>query len=373
MSELNVFELPVHEDAEIFDMWSDERLDNLATDIKENGFDPRYPLTVSEIDGQWILIDGRNRREACRRINFNPPVYISTIDPKLAIARSNLQNHDQTPGQKAIRWAMLYPGEGKHGGARASEALESNDLGFSDRTLKRARYVWHKNPKTDGGKHPRLAKDVAAGLLTLTEAYELTQRDVKRREEEEAIREANAAKLNDVRARYPNLAALVDDERLSLAQAIASAEQSDRDARDKAERDARDKAEQERIKQEEFARQSKFEEQVAKVRESAPDLADKMQSGRIDFESAMRVIVEREATKKAQDDASLDSFYKFSEIVASYCNEKNANFLKNLLIDNSEYYRDRWRRPIRDSINNVMIFLENKEVYVKVFNEVLKR
>jgi len=52
-----------------------------------------------------------------------------------------------------------------------------------------------------------------AGTLSLTEAYELTQIDVKKREEEEAIRQATAAKLADVRVRYPDLAALVDDER----------------------------------------------------------------------------------------------------------------------------------------------------------------
>ena len=75
--------------------------------------------------------------------------------------------------------------------------------------------------------------------------------------------------------------------------------------------------------------------------------------------------------KKAQDDASLDSFYKFSEIVASYCNEKNANFLKKLLIDNSEYYRDRWRRPVCESISKVITFLDNKHFYMKALDEVL--
>lgn len=75
--------------------------------------------------------------------------------------------------------------------------------------------------------------------------------------------------------------------------------------------------------------------------------------------------------KKAQDDASLDSFYKFSEIAASFCNEKNANFLKNLLIKHSEYYRDRWRRSVKDSISNVMTFLDNKYFYMKALDEVL--
>ena len=75
--------------------------------------------------------------------------------------------------------------------------------------------------------------------------------------------------------------------------------------------------------------------------------------------------------KKAQDDASLDAFYKFSETAASFCNEKNAEFLKNLLIDNSEYYRDRWRRPVSESVKKVMTFLDNKHFYINALDDVL--
>lgn len=368
MSELNVFDLPVFADANIWSMWPTEKLNELAEDIKENGFDHRYPITIAEVNGEWMLLDGRNRREAAKLAGIVPPVIVTDVDPKLAVHRSNNQNRDATPGQKAMATAMAFP-EAKRG----MHSELKNLTGSAKVYLSQSRYVLRNNPIPEGQHYPQRCLDIMAGSLSLTDAYAKTQEDVQKREEEARIHAENAAKLNDVRARYPNLAALVDDERLSLAQAIASAEQSDRDARDKAERDAREAAELERVKQEEFARKSKFEEQVAKVRESAPDLADKMQAGRIDFESAMRVIVEREATKKAQDDASLDSFYQFSETAAAFCNEKNAEILKNLLIDNSDYYRDRWRRNVRESIGKVMTFLDNKDVYVKAFNEVLKR
>jgi len=361
---INVFELPTHEDAEIFDMWSDDRLDNLAKDIKDNGFDPRYPLTVSEIDGQWILIDGRNRREACRRINFNPPVYISTIDPKLAIARSNLQNHDQTQGQKAMRWAMLYPGNGKKGGDRKSNIsniFDSEPEGVSRAYVAKARYVWHKNPKIDGENHPRLAKDVAAGLLTLTEAHELTQADVKRREEEEAIRQANAEKLNNVRSRYPNLAALVDDERLSLAQAIASAEQSDREAE-----------ERERLERESIARQATFEKQVQTIRKDAPDLADKMVSGGLSFDAAIRMIDERKANDKANRDANLEGFYRLCEIAPAFTTDKGIEYLTQLLIEHGEEYRDRWRRSVKDSLANLKQFVNQRDEILRMINKLSK-
>ena len=75
--------------------------------------------------------------------------------------------------------------------------------------------------------------------------------------------------------------------------------------------------------------------------------------------------------KKAQDDAWLDSFYKFSESAASCCNEKNAEYMKRMLIEHSEYYRDRWRRSVKDSVSNVMTFLDNKHFYMKALDEVL--
>ena len=87
------------------------QLAELAEDIKQNGFDHRYPITVAEIDGQWMLLDGRNRREAARIAGINPPVIVTDIDPKLAVHRSNNQNRDATPGQKAMATAMAFPSQ----------------------------------------------------------------------------------------------------------------------------------------------------------------------------------------------------------------------------------------------------------------------
>jgi hypothetical protein len=84
-----------------------------------------------------------------------------------------------------------------------------------------------------------------------------------------------------------------------------------------------------------------------------------------------RLIAEREATKKAQDDAWLDSFYKFSEIAASYCNEHNAQSMRKKLLEKSEYYGDRWKRSVEDSVGKLMKFLDNKDVYVTAINQLL--
>ena len=58
---MNVFKMKVHPDTEIFPMLSDEELDEMAEGIKADGL--QQPIIVKDD----VLINGRNRREACRR------------------------------------------------------------------------------------------------------------------------------------------------------------------------------------------------------------------------------------------------------------------------------------------------------------------
>ena len=60
----DVFKLPVFGAADVFPMMADDELQELAEDIKANGL--HEPLVIADIDGIRMLIDGRNRREACR-------------------------------------------------------------------------------------------------------------------------------------------------------------------------------------------------------------------------------------------------------------------------------------------------------------------
>lgn len=223
-----VFDLPVFPDANIWGMWPAEKLNELAEDIKENGFDHRYPITIAEVNGEWMLLDGRNRRAAARIAGIIPPTIITEIDPKLAIHRSNNQNRDATPGQKAMAFAMQFPNDKRGRGALSFQNDNKPDRAEAN-LISKARFVLRHNPLAEGDEYPQRCRDIMAGSLSLTEAYDLTQQDVKRREEEERLRQVNAAKLEDIRRRYPDLAALVDDERLTLKDAIASAESRDRE------------------------------------------------------------------------------------------------------------------------------------------------
>lgn len=260
LPELDVFQLPVFADADIWPMWPAGKLAELADDIKENGFDHRYPITVAEIDGQWMLLDGRNRREAARIAGIKPPVIVTDIDPKLAVHRSNNQNRDATPGQKAMATAMAFP-EPKRG----VHSELKNLTGTAKVYLSQARFVLRNNPPAKDSIFPQYALDVMEGRMTLTEAYDATQKDVARREEEEQIRQEHEKKLGDIRIRYPELAGLVDEERLSLSQAVAAADQKDREAAE----EARLKKEEEDAKLEEEERQKReAERQEAERREA---------------------------------------------------------------------------------------------------------
>ncbi len=156
LPEIDVFNLPVFADADIWSMWPADKLTDLADDIRENGFDHRYPITIAEVEGVWMLLDGRNRREAARIAGIIPPIIITDIDPKLAVHRSNNQNRDATPGQKAMAFAMQWP-NGKHGGDRGNQhtggkLTESTcqDKAFDKSLLSRARYVLRNSPMVEG-------------------------------------------------------------------------------------------------------------------------------------------------------------------------------------------------------------------------------
>lgn len=137
-----------------------------------------FESTIADIDGQWMLLDGRNRREAARIAGVIPPFIVTDIDPKLAVHRSNNQNRDATPGQKAMAFAMQWP-EATKGGDRKSSIFKIHDFdkaGYSRDYVSKARYVLRNNPPAANSDYPQYALDVMAGLMTLTEAYEATQK-----------------------------------------------------------------------------------------------------------------------------------------------------------------------------------------------------
>ena len=79
--------------------------------------------------------------------------------------------------------AMAYPDLKR--GNRYSRTSKNEALEVSSGYVSQARYVLRNNFTPEGQKYPDRCLAVMAGTLALTEAYAMTQTDVKQREEEE--------------------------------------------------------------------------------------------------------------------------------------------------------------------------------------------
>ena len=134
-----------------------------------------------------------------------PPFIVTEIDPKLAVHRSNNQNRDATPGQKAMATAMAFPEAAKlrrKGSSVLSSGNNSEYNGSSAGHISKARYVLRNNPIPENQQYPDLCLAVMAGTTTLTEAYALTQEDVRRREEEARVRNGVGTSWTPARCGY---------------------------------------------------------------------------------------------------------------------------------------------------------------------------
>lgn len=211
--------MTIHPDAALFPMMSDEEIDALADDIKANG--QLHPITVDE-DGR--LVDGRNRAEACERAGVEPIIAkLNGHDPKAFILSSNITRRHMTAGQRAMATAMIYPKgtQGKKTGTSSAtkEAASAGRISMARTVLR------HSLP---------LAQRVVAGSVFLDAAYTEAK-------QAEAALQSNEARLARLRKQDPELAAQVDEERLTIAAAeaeIAERARMDAEARSNARRSA---------------------------------------------------------------------------------------------------------------------------------------
>lgn len=348
MSEIDIFNLPVFAIADLFPMIARDELEELAEDIAENGL--QEPIVIAEIDGEWMLVDGRNRLAACRLANVIPHARVLDSDPTAYVLSANVHRRHLTKGQQAMATALAYPDKEKGGRGRKS-GLSPEFLSADQSYINKARFVL---------RHCRdKAEDVLRNATyPLTLAYEEARAIVEEQRLSEEERQRQLAALVVLREEFSDLAALVDDQRLGLPEAIAAGDQR-REA-------ARLKREQERLEQERLA---DFASKIEMVRQKAPDLAEKIQQGKMDFDTAKSEMAEREAAAKAKIESNLDAFYRFSELCPLYANKTAIDSLRRLLSENSNEYRNRWRRTVPESIRNVRIMLDNRDHLLALIKE----
>ena len=195
---MNIFKLEVHPAADIFPMLSDDELHELADDIKANGL--IHPIVIKDN----VLIDGRNRRAACKIAKVTPEtVELNGADLEAYIISSNIHRRQMTKGQKAMAVAMVYPEPSKLKRKDSCSYLKED---LNQKSLSYARTILRHTPGA--------AKNVLSGAESLNSAYETAK---KKKKEEDSYEN----KLVVLREFDSSLADMVVEERLTLEGATA--------------------------------------------------------------------------------------------------------------------------------------------------------
>ena len=213
MKNLKIFELPVHPAADVFPMLDDDELAELANDISENGL--QQPVVVAQVGEEWMLIDGRNRRAACKLVRVEPAYTVldGVADIGEHILSLNIYRRHMTKGQRAMAVArVLETSTQTQRDAAKTASVSRGRVHQAQAVLKYA---------------PDQAYLVLTGAVSLDDAY---------RKAQESKNAANSVEQRFARLKseWPDLATQVEEGRLALDEAIAAGSQ--REARIRAQR-----------------------------------------------------------------------------------------------------------------------------------------
>jgi ParB-like chromosome segregation protein Spo0J len=188
--------LYVHPVASLFPMMSSEELDDLAEDIRQNS--QADPIIL---DQHRQLVDGRNRLEACRRARVSPDISAVFLEDAVAfILSKNVTRRHLSKGQAAMAVAQA-------GRFASNQRATARTLGLSQPRLAYAMVVLEHAPDLVG--------TVLSGAMGLDEAYrEATNR--------KRAAESEEAQMAELRLKADDLAALVVEGRLTLAEAAGA-------------------------------------------------------------------------------------------------------------------------------------------------------
>jgi hypothetical protein len=158
----------IHPAADAFPMLPDDEINALAVDIVQNGLiDPVVLNTAGEI------IDGRNRMEACRRVNVEPDFVTYDGDPWAYSRSVNLWRRNLTTGQRAASCAISLIAEGKRRDGRWVRGSVPGD----DGAITESRNTWQDammraGTVADWSNDQDLLLAVREGEMALDAAYQ---------------------------------------------------------------------------------------------------------------------------------------------------------------------------------------------------------
>lgn len=183
----------VSDHANFYPMLGEEALTELAADIQVNG--QRDPITVNK-DG--VLLDGRNRLAACKKLGIEPLVAVYEGDDEGAFVRSSNERRHQPTGSRAMSTALSLVKDGKRKNGRWAYGTASNFKDPKDSTF-RLNLSW---AGTVLDELPELAQQVVDGATALDDAYKQAKakRDSREAEERARIEEARDEQAREDKA-----------------------------------------------------------------------------------------------------------------------------------------------------------------------------
>jgi protein gp37 len=124
--------LPIHPAAELFPLMPPDGLKALATDIEAHGL--QRHVTVQYLDGECVLLDGRNRLDALallgREINLSSILIFEgvaeDVDPYAYVISANLHRRHLTADQKRDLIAKLLKATPEKSDRQIAEQIKSN-------------------------------------------------------------------------------------------------------------------------------------------------------------------------------------------------------------------------------------------------------
>jgi len=194
-----------------------------AEDIKANGL--IHPIVL---DSEGVLIDGRNRLAACRLAGVQPRfTSLNGSNSVSYILSSNVKRRHLNQGQRAMVSVASNPS--KFGRVEFGQKTRvAEELGIRPARISEALAVWEYAHE--------LSNAVIAGSVRLDEAYSEARRRMELQEtREEQIKRAESD-LAMLRHGAPDLAELVNEERMPLREAMAAWRERDRIERERRER-----------------------------------------------------------------------------------------------------------------------------------------
>lgn len=214
---------PPHPAAECFPMMRGKAYERLRDDIAANGL--LFPVKLCSHEGQWTILDGRNRARACEElgVKIKTEIYDGKTPIKYVIS-ANIARRDLTDWERheaANQLANLAKG-------RPSKSAESADLtqpevaeamDLSDRGMRAQKY-------TSENAEPEVVEAARAGEISINAAHEIAHLPA---EEQPAALEAKRNGARNPKPFDPHItkASHIDDEDIAgLAALVGYGERS---------------------------------------------------------------------------------------------------------------------------------------------------